>query len=74
MDTAKGQWVEVGQTSGLNIDVPDLSPMSYYKFRVRAVNDQGAGQALHSDKDILAKDPYGKMSDVRFVPCSRTDT
>ncbi|XP_064634017.1 twitchin-like isoform X9 [Lineus longissimus] len=73
MDTAKGQWDEVGQTSDLNMDVGDLTPMSYYKFRVRAVNEQGPGQALHTDKDILAKDPYDPPDPPSKCTCTDWD-
>lgn len=40
--------------------VPGLKPMRKYKFRVKAVNSEGQSEPLVTDKEILAKDPYGE--------------
>jgi len=59
MDTKK--WVEVGKVQeDTQCGVPGLEPGKRYKFRVKAVNSEGESEALVTDTDILAKDPFGK--------------
>lgn len=40
--------------------VPGLKPGRKYKFRVKAVNKEGASEPLLTDKEMTAKDPWGK--------------
>ena len=61
MDTKKGTWTEVGKVTGdTQCGVPGLEPGKSYKFRVKAVNKEGESEPLVTDKETLAKDPYGK--------------
>lgn len=71
MDMETGKWVRVGKIAA---DVPGspgfgdkpetvvsgLNPNSEYKFRVKAVNDEGDSEPLTTTKSIVAKNPYGK--------------
>ena len=42
--------------------VPGLEPGRKYKFRVKAVNEEGESAPLVSDTETLAKDPWGKLT------------
>jgi hypothetical protein len=56
-----GKWEEVGKVQGdTQCGVPGLSPGRKYKFRVKAVNKEGASDPLETDKDTVAKDPWGR--------------
>lgn len=60
MDVATGRWVPVGKVdpSKTEHDVTGLEPNKKYKFRVKAVNEEGDSQPLETDHDILAKNPF----------------
>lgn len=72
MDLATGKWVRVGKVpaegapggAGLGrepeMTITGLNPGSEYKFRVKAVNDEGDSEPLTTDASIIAKNPYGK--------------
>lgn len=60
MDMETKQWTEVGISEDTQCGVPDLTPGHKYKFRVKAVNEEGSSDALETDSEILAKDPFGK--------------
>ncbi|CAL8090942.1 unnamed protein product [Calicophoron daubneyi] len=55
MDTADGQWKLVKNSKTPKCDV-DLEEGKKYKFRVRAVNDEGESENLETEKEILARD------------------
>lgn len=72
MDMETGKWVRVGKVAA-NVpgspgygDHPEttvtgLNPNSEYKFRVKAVNDEGDSEPLTTTKPIVAKNPYGML-------------
>ena len=65
MDTKTGEWVPVGKVQGdTQCGVPDLEPGHKYKFRVRAVNAEGISEPLETEKEELAKDPFGKKVSI----------
>ena len=57
-----GRWVKAGETDGPNteLDVEGLTPGKHYKFRVKAVNKEGASEPLTTTQSIHAKNPYGE--------------
>ncbi|KJH43663.1 fibronectin type III domain protein [Dictyocaulus viviparus] len=58
MNTKDGIWVPCGRASDTHFLVDTLSKGDHYKFRVKAVNSEGASDPLESDTDILAKNPF----------------
>lgn len=66
MDVARGVWEPVAEISGdvepPEADILGLIPGKEYKFRVKAVNEEGESEPLMSDKPVLAKDPWGEPS------------
>lgn len=73
MDVQTGKWVRVGKVPadvpgspgfGANPEmvVTGLNPNSEYKFRVKAVNDEGDSEPLTTIKSIVAKNPYGRRT------------
>ncbi|XP_014665457.1 PREDICTED: twitchin-like isoform X3 [Priapulus caudatus] len=60
MDTARGSWVDAGQTAGpeCNFQVENLMHDKEYKFRVKAVNVLGESAPLDTEKGVVAKNPY----------------
>ena len=62
-DLGTQKWTKVGKVMGdTQCGVPDLEPGKKYKFCVKAVNSEGESDRLVAATDILAKDPYGKIS------------
>ena len=63
-----GTWFEVGKIpDDTQCGVPNLKPGHKYKFRVKAVNSEGASEPLLAKSDILAKDPWGNFTCDSFV-------
>ena len=71
MDVETGKWVRVGKVAAdtpgspgfgdkPEMVVTGLNPNSAYKFRVKAVNDEGDSEPLVTLKPVVAKNPYGK--------------
>ncbi|KAK5968521.1 Twitchin [Trichostrongylus colubriformis] len=60
MSTKDGIWVPCGRTADTSFVVDSLSKGDHYKFRVKAVNSEGASDPLESDTDILAKNPFDR--------------
>lgn len=74
MDVETGKWVRVGKVpadvpgspgfgSNPEMVITGLNPNSEYKFRVKAVNDEGDSEPLTTTKSIIAKNPYGRRAD-----------
>lgn len=59
-DKSTGRWVPVGRTNGRDteMDVKGLQEGHEYKFRVKAINDEGESEPLETEQSILAKNPY----------------
>lgn len=55
MDVADGTWKLVKNAKTPKCEVP-LEEGKKYKFRVRAVNDEGESDNLETEKEILARD------------------
>lgn len=64
MDEETGKWVPCGRSTEPNFEVKNLQPGKSYKFRVRAVNKEGDGEDLETEKATLAKDPYDPPSKI----------
>ncbi|KAF0296563.1 Twitchin [Amphibalanus amphitrite] len=60
LDESTGRWVKAGETDGpaTELDVEGLTPGKHYKFRVKAVNKEGASEPLTTTQSIHAKNPY----------------
>jgi len=82
MDMKTGKWVRVGKVAAdapgspgfgdkPEMIVTGLNPNSEYKFRVKAVNDEGDSEPLISLKPIVAKNPYGTYIICVVETCSR---
>ena len=63
-----GTWTKVGNIQGdTQCGVPGLKPGHKYKFRVMAVNKEGASVPLLAKSDTVAKDPWGKFSLTCYI-------
>nr|AZI15635.1 UNC-22 [Auanema rhodensis] len=60
MSTKDGIWVPCGRTSDTDFKVDTLNKGDHYKFRVKAVNSEGASDPLETDTDIHAKNPFDR--------------
>ena len=49
------------QVEDLQCGVPGLEPGHRYMFRVKAVNEEGESEPLVTEKETLAKDPWGNI-------------
>lgn len=60
-DVSSGRkWTEVGRIQGdTQCGIPNLEPGKKYKFRVRACNQEGESEPLATEKEVLARDPWG---------------
>lgn len=56
-----GRWVPVGRSQKPEMEVKGLQEGHEYKFRVKAVNDEGESEPLETERSIVAKNPYGKF-------------
>lgn len=62
-DVAAGgrKWTEIGRVQeDTQCGIPNLEPGKKYKFRVSACNVEGQSDPLATEKEILAKDPWGQ--------------
>lgn len=55
-----GIWVPAGRTKDTHLQVDNLQKGHLYKFRVKAVNKEGASDPLETDSAIVAKNPFGE--------------
>ncbi|ODM93780.1 Twitchin [Orchesella cincta] len=62
LDPLTGTWVPCGKSETPEFQVTGLQEGKQYKFRVRAVNKEGAGDDLECDKPIIAKNPFDPPS------------
>ncbi|VDM69455.1 unnamed protein product [Strongylus vulgaris] len=60
MSTKDGIWTPCGRTADTSFVVDTLTKGDHYKFRVKAVNSEGASDPLESDNDVLAKNPFDR--------------
>jgi titin len=62
-DTKKGDWQKVSSFCRVPYyEVTGLNEGSEYKFRVSAENAYGQSQPLESEKPIIAKNPFSRLS------------
>lgn len=73
MDMSTGRWVPVGRTQKPEMEVKGLQEGHEYKFRVKAVNDEGESEPLETDGTVVAKNPFGNTNENHLtairVPC-----
>lgn len=55
---------QAGPKSPGTFKIEGLTPKKKYKIRVKAVNKEGESDPLETDQPILAKNPYGNISNV----------
>lgn len=68
MDMQTGRWVPIGRSQKPEMDVKGLQEGHEYNFRVKAVNDEGESEPLHTDGTIIAKNPYGsRITTLIFI-------
>ncbi|KAK0400071.1 hypothetical protein QR680_003339 [Steinernema hermaphroditum] len=60
MDTRDGIWVPCGRSADTQFVAEGLQKGSHYKFRVKAVNAEGASDPLETDSAVLAKNPFDR--------------
>ena len=63
MNRDTGKWEPISHTippHERSFRVPKLKEGDDYKFRVRAVNDLGAGEPLETEKAVKIKNPFGE--------------
>lgn len=66
LDEKTGRWIPVGRTTEPEYDVKGLQEGHEYKFRVKAINDEGESEPLESEHSIVAKNPFGKCKKALF--------
>ena len=59
-DPETGIWMPAGRSDKPEIEVNNLTPGHEYKFRVKAVNAEGASEPLEGTESIIAKNPFGE--------------
>lgn len=60
MSTKDGIWVPCGRTADTKFKVDTLNKGDHYKFRVKAINSEGASDPLETDTDTHAKNPFDR--------------
>lgn len=60
-DPETGVWMPAGRSDKPEIEINNLSPGHEYKFRVKAVNKEGASEPLEGTESIIAKNPFGEI-------------
>lgn len=70
MDKESGRWVPIGRSKDQFMKVDNLTPGQEYTFRVSAVNEEGESEPLEAEHSIIAKNPFGKLSnDSKKIVC-----
>lgn len=59
LDMQTGRWVPVGRSQKPEMEVKGLQEGHEYKFRVKAINDEGESEPLETERSIVAKNPFG---------------
>lgn len=67
MDLETGRWVPVATSKTPEADITGLVEGKEYKFRVKAVNNEGDGEPLEAEGSYVAKNPY-EVSDAPGKP------
>lgn len=69
LDPLTGNWVPCGKADkdATSFEVTGLQKGKPYKFRVKAINDEGESEPLVTTDSIIAKDPY-ELSDKPGKP------
>ncbi|XP_058812494.1 twitchin isoform X4 [Topomyia yanbarensis] len=69
-DQKVGRWVPIGKAPATaeEFDVTGLQEGQHYKFRVKAINDEGESEPLETDEYVVAKNPF----DVPKAPTDLT--
>lgn len=69
LDKAQDCWVHADKTDGpvTNLYIKNLEPEHWYKFRVKAVNNQGVSDPLTANHSIKAKNPFGKLNCILLL-------
>nr|XP_040219908.2 twitchin isoform X6 [Anopheles coluzzii] len=59
-DQKVGRWVPIGKApaDAEEFDVTGLQEGQHYKFRVKAINDEGESEPLETEEYIVAKNPF----------------
>ncbi|CAD7001755.1 unnamed protein product, partial [Ceratitis capitata] len=58
LDPHAGQWIPCGKSAEPQAKIIGLQEGKPYKFRVRAINKEGESEALETEKEIIAKNPF----------------
>ena len=65
-DPETGIWMPAGRSDKPEIEINNLMPGHEYKFRVKAVNSEGASEPLEGKESIIAKNPFGELDPCVF--------
>ncbi|XP_058467261.1 twitchin isoform X5 [Malaya genurostris] len=59
-DQKVGRWIPIGKAPATaeEFDVTGLQEGQHYKFRVKAINDEGESEPLETDEYMVAKNPF----------------
>lgn len=61
-DATTGEWKPVSSyVRGTEFEVPNLDEGKRYKFRVKAVNENGQSEPLETESTITAENPVGEF-------------
>jgi hypothetical protein len=74
LDTETGRWMPALKTKDPKAEIDNLVPGHEYKFRVSAVNNEGASEPLDAEHAIIAKNPFGKFFDITQISSTYTKT
>lgn len=67
LDKSTGRWVPVGRSTEPEMEIKGLQDGHEYEFRVKALNEEGESEPLHTDGSIIAKNPYGEKEMLSFL-------
>lgn len=61
-----GKWITCVKVKDTEAHIGDLQKGHTYQFRVKAVNHEGASDALSAKDSTLAKNPYGTVHVILY--------